>query len=219
MALTLATALGTVSAAAAPAAAHGVRCTGYVGLTFDDGPYADTTEALLRELRRAGVRATMFNIGQNAAANPALVRAQLRARMWVANHSWTHPDLTALTEQEVAVEIGRTQWTLLRLTGRWPTLFRPPFGATNDSVRGIASRFGLTEVLWTVDSQDWNGASTAEIVRRASAAVDGDVILMHDGLATTIEAVGQIAADLRARGLCAGAISPRTGRAVAPGSV
>jgi peptidoglycan/xylan/chitin deacetylase (PgdA/CDA1 family) len=139
--------------------------------------------------------------------------------MWVANHSWTHPNLTTLTEQEVAVEIGRTQWTLLRLTGRWPTLFRPPFGATNDSVRGIASRFGLTEVLWTVDSQDWNGASTAEIVRRASAAVDGDVILMHDGLATTIEAVGQIAADLRARGLCAGAISPRTGRAVAPGSV
>jgi peptidoglycan/xylan/chitin deacetylase (PgdA/CDA1 family) len=218
MLLSIATAAGTVAATTTPTAASGFRCTGYVALSYDDGPYADTTPALLRALRAARVRATMFNIGTNAADNPSLVRAQIRSGLWVANHSWTHPRLPDLTPAEIAAEIGRTQWTLWRITGRMPTLFRPPFGATDTTVNDIASGFGLTEVLWTVDSQDWNGASTTEIVQRAGTAQAGDVILMHDGLQTTIDAVPLIAADLRRRGLCAGAISRRTGMAVAPGA-
>ncbi|GAB3367343.1 hypothetical protein GCM10027452_29180 [Micromonospora halotolerans] len=66
----------TLTVAAAPARA--AACNGYVGLTFDDGPSNDHTPALLNALRQNGLRATMFNEGQYAAAYPAQVRAQRR---------------------------------------------------------------------------------------------------------------------------------------------
>jgi hypothetical protein len=75
---------------------------------------------------------------------------------------------------------------------------------------------GLTEIIWDVDTQDWNGVSTDAIVQTASTLTSGQIVLMHDGFQTTINAVPQIVAGLTSRGLCAGMISPTTGRAVAP---
>src|SRR5688500_15218468 len=94
----LAGAVGVLAAAgalaAAPAADAAADCAnGYVGLTYDDGPNPSNTNNLLNALRSAGVRATMFNTGQNAAANPGLVRAEASAGMWIANHSYTHPHM------------------------------------------------------------------------------------------------------------------------------
>jgi peptidoglycan/xylan/chitin deacetylase (PgdA/CDA1 family) len=79
----------------------------------------------------------------------------------------------------------------------------------------VARQLGLTEVLWDIDSEDWRGAPTAKIVDAASYLVDGLIILMHD-MPATVAAIPQIAADLAARRLCAGMISPSTGRVVAP---
>src|SRR5690242_4498661 len=93
--LAVATAAVTLTVAAPPVAA--AACTGYVGLTYDDGPNAGTTSALLNALTSNGVRATFFNIGQKAQQNPSLTRAQQTAGMWVENHSWTHPHMTQLS--------------------------------------------------------------------------------------------------------------------------
>lgn len=190
----------------AHAGSHGPCRNGYVGLTFDDGPSA-TTDQLLAALRASHLRATMFNIGTNAAANPTLVRAQLRAGMWVGNHTNTHPHLTQIGEPAAFDEIAVTQRTLRGITGRRPTLFRPPFGDTNDQVVADASRLRLLEVLWTVDSEDWNSATTEQIVAKAHTLQPGGIILMHDWPPNTIAAVPLIAQDLRARGLCAGRIA------------
>ncbi|MDG6101469.1 polysaccharide deacetylase family protein [Dactylosporangium aurantiacum] len=196
---------------------HAANCSaGHVGLTFDDGPDPATTGALLSALLAAGARATFFNIGRRARADPSLVRAQQAAGMWTGNHSWTHAHLTELGSAQMSSEISRTQQAIQQATGTAPKLFRPPYGETNATLRGVAARFGLTEVLWSVDSQDWNGASTAQIVRAASHLQAGDVMLMHDGYRTTIDAIPRIVADLAGRGLCPGMISTATGRAVAP---
>ncbi|MGW6542428.1 polysaccharide deacetylase family protein [Streptomyces massasporeus] len=212
-ALTLtATAATTSTAAPARAAACGA---GYVGLTFDDGPSGNTTK-LLDALRHNGLRATMFNQGQNAAANPSLVRAQVTAGMWVANHSYTHPHLTRLSQAQIDSEISRTQQAVANAGGGTPKLFRPPYGETNATVKSVAARYGLTEIIWHVDSQDWNGASTDAIVQSVARLTAGQVILMHDWPANTLAAVPRIAQTLASRGLCAGTISPQTGRAVAP---
>ena len=210
-ALAAATALTGDTVAPAQAAA----CTGYVGLTFDDGPSTSTT-ALLGALTRSGLRATMFNEGQYAAANPALVRAQVNAGMWVGNHSYTHPHLTQLGQSQIDPEISRTQRAIANAGGGTPVLFRPPYGETNSTVKAVAARYGLTQIIWDVDSQDWNGASTDAIVGAAARLTNGQVILMHDWPANTIAAVPRIAQGLTGRGLCAGKISPVTGRAVAP---
>ncbi|MFI0238724.1 polysaccharide deacetylase family protein [Streptomyces sp. NPDC016845] len=203
----------TVHGAAAPAQA--AACTGYVGLTFDDGP-SNTTPALLDALKRNGLRATMFNQGQYAAANPAQVRAQVSAGMWVANHSYTHPHLTTLGQAQIDSEISRTQQAIANAGGGTPKLFRPPYGETNATVKAVEAKYGLKEIIWDVDSQDWNNASTDAIVSAAGRLTDGQVILMHDWPANTLAAIPRIAQGLAARGLCAGMISPTTGRAVAP---
>ncbi|RRR95827.1 polysaccharide deacetylase family protein [Glycomyces terrestris] len=203
-------------ATASPAQAQ--TCNGYVGLTFDDGPNPGTTTSLLNALTANGLRATMFNTGQRAAANPSLVAAQVSAGMWVANHSYTHADMTRMSSSQMAQELSSTQQAIQRAGGGTPVLFRPPYGATNATLKSVAAQHGLTEVLWSVDSQDWNGASTAQIVAAANNLQNGSVILMHDAYQNTINAIPQIAANLRARGLCAGMISPTTGQAVAPGT-
>ncbi len=191
---------------------------GYVGLTFDDGPNASNTTKLLAALKQAGLRATMFNVGQNAQNNPSLVRDQAAAGMWVGNHSYTHPNMTTLSSSQMLSEITRTQQTIQSITGNAPKLFRPPYGATNATLKSIESQNGLTEVLWSVDSQDWNGATTAQIVAAAGKLQNGDVILMHDQYQTTLQAIPQIAQNHKSRNLCSGMISPSTGRAVAPDS-
>ena len=185
---------------------HDRSCrNGYVGLTYDDGP-STTTPQLLAALRKAGLRATMFNQGNNAEANPKLVRDQLRAGMWVGNHTFTHPHLTAIPAPQAFQEIASTQWVLTDITRRVPTLFRPPFGETGPQVRADAERMHLLEVLWTVDSRDWAGASAEQIVAAARTLQPGGILLMHDWPPATIAAVPGIRKVLADRGLCSGRI-------------
>ncbi|WP_405394012.1 polysaccharide deacetylase family protein [Microbispora hainanensis] len=211
--VTAALATVTLSATAAQAA----DCSaGYVGLTYDDGPNPSNTTNLLNTLKANGLRATFFNIGQNAQNNQSLVRAQVDAGMWVGNHSYTHPHLTQMSSSQIQSELQRTQQAIQQATGQAPKLFRPPYGETNYTLQSIEQQLGLKEIIWDVDSQDWNGASTSQIVQAASRLQNGQIILMHDQYATTVQAIPQIAANLRSRNLCAGMISPTTGRAVAP---
>ncbi|MFF0535079.1 polysaccharide deacetylase family protein [Streptomyces coelicoflavus] len=213
VAVTALAAAGTVVAGAAPAQA--AACNGYVGLTFDDGP-SGNTQSLLNALRQNGLRATMFNQGQYAAQNPSLVRAQVDAGMWVGNHSYTHPHMTQLGQAQMDSEISRTQQAIAGAGGGTPKLFRPPYGETNATLRSVEAKYGLTEVIWDVDSQDWNNASTDAIVQAVSRLGNGQVILMHDWPANTLAAIPRIAQTLAGKGLCSGMISPQTGRAVAP---
>ncbi|MER7925115.1 MULTISPECIES: polysaccharide deacetylase family protein [unclassified Streptomyces] len=207
-------AAGTLAVGTA-APAQAATCGGYVGLTFDDGP-SGNTPTLLNALKQNGLRATMFNEGQYAAAYPAQVKAQVDAGMWVGNHSYTHPHLTQQTQATVDSEISRTQQAIAAAGGGTPKLFRPPYGETNATVKAVEAKYGLTEIIWDVDSQDWNGASTDAIVAAAGRLTNGQVILMHDWPANTVAAIPRIAQGLAARNLCAGMISPTTGRAVAP---
>ena len=174
------------------------------------------TPALLGALKQNGLRATMFNEGQYAAAYPAQVKAQVDAGMWVGNHSYTHPHLTQLGQTQIDSELSRTQTSIAAAGGGTPRLFRPPYGETNSTVKAVEAKYGLTEIIWDVDSQDWNGAGTDAIVAAAGRLTGGQVILMHDWATNTLAAVPRIAQGLAARGLCAGRISPQTGRAVAP---
>jgi peptidoglycan/xylan/chitin deacetylase (PgdA/CDA1 family) len=213
---TLLLAAGLAAAMLTPAVAHAATCNGYVGLTFDDGPSDAHTPALLNALRQYGLRATMFNEGQFAAAYPAQVRAEAAAGMWIGNHSYTHPHLTQESQAQMDAELSRTQQAIAAAGGGTPTLFRPPYGETNSTLRAVAARYGLTQIIWDVDSQDWNGASVDAIVQANARLTNGQVILMHEWPANTLAAIPRIAQGLAGRGLCAGRISPQTGRAVAP---
>jgi peptidoglycan/xylan/chitin deacetylase (PgdA/CDA1 family) len=207
---------GLVTVSVTATASHAATCNGFVGLTFDDGPSNAHTPALLNALRQNGLRATLFNEGQFAAQFPAQVQAEVSAGMWIGNHSYTHPHLTQESQAQVDSEIGRTQQAIASAGGGTPKLFRPPFGETNSTVQAVEAKYGLKQIIWDIDSQDWNGASTDAIVAANSRLTNGQIILMHEWPANTLAAIPRIAQVLASHNLCAGMISPQTGRAVAP---
>ncbi|WP_405785494.1 MULTISPECIES: polysaccharide deacetylase family protein [unclassified Streptomyces] len=207
---------GTVAVNVNATESHAATCNGYVGLTFDDGPSNDHTPAILNALKQNGLRATVFNEGQYAAQFPAQVKAELNAGMWIGNHSYTHPHLIQESQAQIDSEVGSTQQAIANAGGGTPKLFRPPYGETNSTLKSVESKYGLTEIIWDVDSQDWNGASVDAIVQANAQLQNGQIILMHEWPANTLTAIPRIAQGLANRGLCAGMISPQTGRAVAP---
>ena len=182
---------------------------GYVALTFDDGPDPASTPALLAALAEHRARATFFIWGAHALRHPDHLRAVHTAGMWLGNHSQTHPHLTRADQATVLEELSGAQQAVRQATGLLPTLFRPPYGDTDDRIRAAAGEFGLTEVLWSVDTRDWAGVSADEIVEAASTVQPGGVILMHDGgYQSTVDAVPRILDMLARRGLKPGRIEP-----------
>ncbi|WP_017620067.1 polysaccharide deacetylase family protein [Nocardiopsis gilva] len=200
--------LGAGSAAATPTAAaprgaapdcssSGTKC---IALTFDDGP-APRTADLLDILDQRGVRSTFFMVGRQIERRPATVRLVNSRGHEVANHSANHPDLTKLSKNEIRAEISEVNKQIRREIGFTPTLMRPPYGETNATVKGVIEEFGMTQVLWNVDSEDWKDHDAETIERRVLAdAKPSAVVLMHDIHNTTIEAVPEIIDGLAARG-------------------
>lgn len=86
-------------------------------------------------------------------------------------------------------------------------------------MKAVAAKCGPTQIIWDVDSQDWNGAGTNAIVQAAARLTNGQIMLMHDWSANARAAIPGMAQGLASRGLCAGTISPQAGRAVAPAAV
>jgi peptidoglycan/xylan/chitin deacetylase (PgdA/CDA1 family) len=202
-------------AAASNGQSAATTCSGYVGITFDDGP-SSSTPALLNALKANGLTpVTFFNIGQNVAGNSAYV-AQEASIGQVGNHSYTHSHMTSMSQSQMQSELSQTNQVISSAGGGTPKIFRPPYGESNSTLQSVASSLGLKLVTWDVDSQDWNSASTAAIVSANNQLQNGQIILMHEWPANTIAAIPQIAANLKARGLCPGVIDPSTGRAVAP---
>ncbi|MET9683744.1 polysaccharide deacetylase family protein [Streptomyces coeruleorubidus] len=172
-----------------------VKC---IALTFDDGPAVPETGTLLTHLARYKARVTFFTVGQNVAAHPGLVRAEAKAGHEIGNHSWNHPDLTRLGSRQVASQLNRTSAAIKAATGRAPTLFRPPYGAVNRTVRAATA---LSPVLWDVDTEDWKYRDPAEVARTViTKAQPNDVVLLHDIHPTSVAAVPRILHTLTARG-------------------
>lgn len=172
-----------------------VKC---IALTFDDGPAVPETATLLEYLAQYKARATFFVVGQNAAAHPDILRAEAEAGHEIGNHSWSHPDLTQLTAAEVASQLERTSAAIKSATGKEPTLFRPPYGAINDTVKSATD---LSPVLWDVDPEDWKYRDAAKVAQTVIAqAGPNEVVLVHDIHPTSVAAVPEILRALTAQG-------------------
>jgi len=203
------------STSSSSSSSSGTRCSGYVGITFDDGPSSNTNTLINQLKANSLVPVTWFNKGQNVANNGSLVALE-RSVGIVQNHSYTHPHLTSLSYQQIYNELNQTNQAIQNAGSPKPSVLRPPYGESNANVQQAAQALGLRLVTWDIDSKDWNGASTAAIVSAAGQLQNGQIILMHDGYANTNNAIAQIAASLKSKGLCPGKIDPSTGRAVAP---
>jgi peptidoglycan-N-acetylglucosamine deacetylase len=163
----------------------------YIAMTFDDGPSAENTPRLLEILKQRNIKATFFLIGQNVATNPDLVRRILSEGHEVGNHSWTHPQLSKLSDDRVTAEITKTQDAIKDASGFTPTLLRPPYGAITARQREwIANQFGLNIILWSVDPFDWKRPGASVITQRILSQVrPGAIVLSHDIHKQTVDAM------------------------------
>jgi peptidoglycan/xylan/chitin deacetylase (PgdA/CDA1 family) len=200
--------VSAVATVSVPPATSAACSAGFVELTFDDGPSADVTPAVLGTLRRAGALATFFVSGEMVRENPEVLRQVVADGHRIGNHAWDHPDLTLLGEEDVEAQLVSTQREVERVTGTAPTLWRPPYGSSSPLVDGVARRLGLEgPVGWDIspgeaDTEDPPTAAT--VTSRVLSEVEPDsVILLHDAWAPrTSDALPAILDGLARRGYC-----------------
>jgi peptidoglycan/xylan/chitin deacetylase (PgdA/CDA1 family) len=172
-----------------------------VALTFDDGPTPGVTDRILDELKQRGLLATFFMIGQCVAAAPDLARRVLDEGHTAANHTYTHPRLTSLSESQAADEIQKTQELMASLLNHRPAWFRPPFGALRQDQAPLANSRGLRIVMWNVDPADWSQPGEDKIIGTILRDTKpGSIIVCHDKYPQTANALGPMLDGLRERG-------------------
>lgn len=168
------------------ASAYGIECRlesgGRVALTFDDGPHADGTPAVLEQLARHGAFATFFLVGEQVAQRPALAREIVDAGHEVAVHGYRHSLLLRRRTRALADDLDRAVTVIAEATGREPTLYRPPYGVFSSGALAHVRERGWRPLLWSTWGRDWERRATAQsIARRATKGLrPGDVVLLHD---------------------------------------
>ncbi|MBN2736472.1 MAG: polysaccharide deacetylase family protein [Spirochaetales bacterium] len=176
-------------------------CNGSAGnvyLTFDDGPTGNT-QTIVNSLLNAGAcKATFFVIGQNMPGNSA---AYKQAGFSVQNHSFTHPHLGSYSYQQVQSELQRCNDAIINAGFPKPVAIRLPYLESSNTVQQVCSSLGLQIIQPSVDTQDWNGRSTQQIIQTASAINAGQNPLMHENQAATIGAITSIVQNLKNRNL------------------
>ena len=126
-----------------------------LALTIDDGTSSDVVGAFATLARDTGIRLTFFPNGcyRSWEDNAALLRPLVDSgQVTLGNHTWSHPDLTALGDREVAEEISRNRNFLRTVFGVHDSpFFRPPFGARDERTDRIAADVGHPTIAM------WNG--------------------------------------------------------------
>lgn len=176
--------------------------SGNVYLTFDDGPNNSTSATLINNLKSAGCnQATLFVWGNRISSNSTGWNAYLNSGYSLQNHTWTHSHMTSWSYQQVYNDIQQCNQAIQNAGKPKPTKIRLPYLESNSTIQQACSALGLSIVSPTVDTQDWNGASTQSIINACNSLQNGGNPLMHDGYQTTNSAIASIVQNLKNRGL------------------
>ena len=156
------------------------------------------TDQILMTLQKYEVKATFFVLGQNVVKYPDVVKKADAFGHEIANHTWSHKNLTKLNVQQIQAEIDRANEAICNATGKTPTMYRPPFGALDEKVR---ESIDLTPVLWNIDTLDWHHKTPSKTLANLKEQAKNDgIILMHDIHQATADALDEVLATLQKQG-------------------
>lgn len=176
-----------------------------VAFTFDDGPHPLYTKQVLDIFRSVNGKATFFMIGQEMDSYEVIAREVHAAGHEIANHTYSHPDLTTLKLEEVRAELQQADERIHRLTGKPVQNFRPPYFSVNEDILSLAGEFGYTSI-GTVNggAKDWEQPGVDYILDHTRPTIEnGSILIFHDGYgerAQTIEAVRILVEELAHEG-------------------
>lgn len=171
-----------------------------IAITFDDGPNTQYTPKLLDGLKERGVKATFFLIGKNIEEgdNKEIVRREYEEGHLLGNHTYSHVDITKISDEEAYKELKRNDDVLYDLLGTHFAYMRPPFGVWQ---KPLEQQLNVIPVLWTVDPLDWTTENVDEIVNKVvTETQEGDIILLHDCYQSSVDAALRIIDILHAEG-------------------
>ena len=165
-----------------------------VALTFDDGPDPKTTPRILEILREKNVKATFFVIGKKAEKHPDLLRRIDEDGHIIANHSYSHHYLIAFfSTARLTKDLDRCNDFILQTIGKEPAFFRPPFGVTNPLYNNALIKTGLQSIGWSLRSMDTRAKSKYDLIEKVISNLKrGDIVLLHDHLSVTADALEDI---------------------------
>ncbi|MGN7117201.1 polysaccharide deacetylase family protein [Lysinibacillus odysseyi] len=173
----------------------------YVALTFDDGPHPKGTPAILQTLKEYNVKATFFMMGIQAEKFPDMVKQVADQGHEIGNHTYSHPNARKRTTAEMIEEVNKTNEMIERAAGKKPVLFRPPYGIYTSELLEYTEKNGISTILWSVDSLDWESKNAEAIHQVVKENVTNQsIILLHDIYTTTAEALPQLIQMLQKEG-------------------
>ncbi|MCL2507681.1 MAG: polysaccharide deacetylase family protein [Oscillospiraceae bacterium] len=171
-----------------------------VALTFDDGP-SRYTSRILDILEIYGARATFCVLGNLVNARSDTVQRAFDLGCEIIGHSWDHRDLSKLTVDEITQELNETSDAIESITGVWPKLYRPPYGAVNNTLKSVSADLGYAIVYWSVDPLDWDTRNADKVYDAIMAKTDDRaIILSHDLYGSTADAMERVIPDLISKG-------------------
>jgi cellulose synthase/poly-beta-1,6-N-acetylglucosamine synthase-like glycosyltransferase/peptidoglycan/xylan/chitin deacetylase (PgdA/CDA1 family)/spore germination protein YaaH len=193
-----------------------------VALSFDDGPDPKWTPLILDVLRDKGVKGTFMMIGAEAQENVGLMKRVAREGHEIGNHTYSHPDISEISTQQLDLELKLTERLFASKLGVQPLYFRPPYDIdeepdTDDQAAPVEriQRAGYTIIGNKLDTDDWNERprkTPAEITQfildqlqtmKVKPQFRGSIILLHDGggdRSATVAALPLLIDTLRAHG-------------------
>jgi len=167
-----------------------------VALTFDDGPGIYTSR-ILDTLQHHEGRVSFFVEGRNIAKNKSTLLRAFNMGNEIICHTWNHHDMTTLSGRAIKKELFDTIAAIAKLTGTVSLMFRPPYGNINKKVEKISLSLGLAIIKWSLDTRDWETKDTEAIYTKiANEVTNGDIILCHDSIPATAEAMSRIIPEL-----------------------
>lgn len=152
-----------------------------IAISFDASWGGSQTMEILDILDRYGIKTTFFLVGIWVDKYPELVKEISARGHEIGNHSDSHPKMSTLSDEKIRTELSGVSDKIEALTGKRPTLFRPPYGDYNNKVVTVSRAEGYECVQWSVDSLDWKNRGVEDMVKRATTGVQkGDIVLFHN---------------------------------------
>lgn len=176
----------------------------YISLTFDDGPNLGddhTMNDMLDLLEKNDVVGSFFLIGNKINdENAKVIKRAFDMGCDIENHSWTHPAMPELTKEEMIEEYEKCDQAIIKITGKKPEFFRPPYIAVNDLMHQVIP----TPFIQGHGCKDWEPDVSAEerIKMMEEGTKDGVLYLLHvmEGNINTLKALEYLIPKLRKEG-------------------
>ncbi|RKN82041.1 delta-lactam-biosynthetic de-N-acetylase [Paenibacillus ginsengarvi] len=174
-------------------------------LTFDNGYENGHTVKILDTLKAKNVPAVFFVTGHYIEDQPELLKRMVQEGHLIGNHSWSHPDMTQISDERMATELDKVKQQIAAITGQTEMSYvRPPRGIFNDRVLDVSRKLGYTNVFWSIAYVDWEpknqkGARYA-YDKVVSQLHPGAIILLHSVSKDNADAMGDIIDQARAQG-------------------